>query len=369
MPTYCLVPENSVLDLAKYAAAALIVSFHALPLFGVEVLDVLYGQWLVRSCVPLFLLSSGYFFTRMDRARRLGYLRRVAAIYVAATILFLPMLLIEMQTTPTAGATWLLRNLLLGYYHLWYLSALTVGLAVWLLCAAAPRLRQHLRRRYPVYAVLLLLSGALLDEYRKLLGVTALERIGQVVAVLGGSRHALLFGIPLLLVGRFISEHQEALRRLQPRAHLLLGGAAAALGLAECVFLYRRLGAGISCDVTLFGWMPAMSVFLLSFYMRVSAAEGFSRTARKQADLVYVIHPWVIFLCIRLLDLHHLPLGVTAVACSATASAACIALLSQWRARSSLPPRTSPLPGGDIRGPSRRTAPCFRETGRYGPQH
>lgn len=143
LPAHAL-RKNPALDLAKYAAALLIVTFHALPLFEVEVLDVLYGQWLVRSCVPLFLLSSGYFFTQMNQARRLGYLRRVATIYVGATALYLPMMCIEMQVMPTNGTTWLLQNLLLGYYHLWYLSALTAALAVWLLCATAPRLQQHL---------------------------------------------------------------------------------------------------------------------------------------------------------------------------------------------------------------------------------
>lgn len=121
---------------------------------------------------------------------------------------------------------------------------MTAALAVWLLCATVPRLQQHLRRWYPAYAALLLVCGTLLDEYRHLLGAAALDRVGQLVDVLGSSRHVLLFGIPLLLVGRLINEHQEALLRLRPRTHLLLGAAAAAAGLVECILLYQALGRG-----------------------------------------------------------------------------------------------------------------------------
>lgn len=79
--------------------------------------------------------------------------------------------------------------------------------------------------------------------------------------------------------------------------------------------------------MTLFGWMPAASVFVLSLYAQAGRSERWSRTLRKQADLVYVIHPWVIFGCIRALGLHDLPLGATAIGLSAAASAACMALL------------------------------------------
>ncbi|SPT53380.1 Uncharacterized protein conserved in bacteria [Actinomyces bovis] len=337
-----LLQKNPALDLAKYAAAIIIVSFHALPLFGVEALDVFYGQWFARACVPLFLISSGYFFAQMDQAQRLSYLRRVTAIYAASTLLYLPMMLIELRNA-SGGTTWLLRNLILGYYHLWYLSALTVGLAVWLLCAAMPTLRQHLRRRYPVYAILLLLSGALLDEYYKLVDVAALNQISQLVGFLGGSRHALLFGIPLLLVGRFIGEHQEALLRLPLSTHLLLGALTAVLGLAECTFLYWALGAGITNDVTLLNYAPAVFVFIASFYLRAGKVERFSRRLRKNADLIYIIHPWVIFLTIRLLGLHGLPLGATAIVCSAAGSAVSIALLSRLRSLRSHRSEFSPL--------------------------
>ena len=100
----------------------LIIGSHASPLFHSVFLDYCYGQYFFRFCVPLFFLSSGYFFQKMTSDKRIKYIKRILIIYIVSSILYIPIVLYFDKS--------LIRAMLFGYRHLWYLIALFEGLVL-----------------------------------------------------------------------------------------------------------------------------------------------------------------------------------------------------------------------------------------------
>ena len=82
--------ENKLLDVIKYFSAILILASHCLPLIPNDSFNFFFGQWFFRFCVPLFIISSGYFFTSFDRGGKVKYLKRIAVLYIIASLLYLP---------------------------------------------------------------------------------------------------------------------------------------------------------------------------------------------------------------------------------------------------------------------------------------
>ena len=76
--------KTNILDLIKVVACVLIVGSHCLPLFRNDGLNYYYGQWFFRFCVPLFFVSTGYFFAKMEVARKKAYIKRIVLLYLGA---------------------------------------------------------------------------------------------------------------------------------------------------------------------------------------------------------------------------------------------------------------------------------------------
>lgn len=131
------------IDRFRMAAAFMIVAIHTAPfaVFG-EKADVIVTYCLFRVGVPFFLMVTGFFVLSAcgeggdDKLRR--YLGKTAGIYLAATILYLPLNLYAGKLPENMGA--FLRVLLFDgtFYHLWYLPAVILGcMVIRLLCRTA----------------------------------------------------------------------------------------------------------------------------------------------------------------------------------------------------------------------------------------
>ena len=112
---------KNTIDQIKLVACILIVGSHCLPLFESDIANFYYGQWFFRSCVPFFFISTGYFFAQMGKEKQKAYIKRIICIYVISAVIYLPL-----STRGTYVNT--LKNIVFGYSHLWYLSALVIGL-------------------------------------------------------------------------------------------------------------------------------------------------------------------------------------------------------------------------------------------------
>ncbi len=115
--------RNLTLDNFKIFLCILVISSHFQPLFNVNGEDVI--GWIIsngvsRIAVPCFFIINGYFLSgKIENAgASKKYLWKTLTIYISWTIIYLGYFI--------SRADYLVAGyLFMGYYHLWYLAALT----------------------------------------------------------------------------------------------------------------------------------------------------------------------------------------------------------------------------------------------------
>lgn len=295
--------ENKLLDIFKFFAALLIVASHCLPLVPNNYINFLYGQWFFRFCVPLFLISSGYFFASFENSRKIKYIKRIAIIYCISALLYMPFY-------ANNGIITLVRYAILGYHHLWYLSALVLSLLLYFVLEKTP-LSKIFNKLYPFVALLLIIIGAFYDEYQyifsKVNSFPLVVFINKAIQFTGGPRHALFFGFPMILIGKFLHEHQSDIK-IQKATCIVLIVVSFFVSLAEGLTLRHFGGESITCDITLFNYLPAVFLLILTFSYCPKVLESLNTKAiRKTADIVYISHILIIELVNKFLGIKYIP--------------------------------------------------------------
>jgi len=282
--------ENRTLDVFKFAACIMIVMSHLPSVFSSSVWDFYFRQWSFRFCVPFFFISTGYFFYR---SRNKGNtLKRIFWLYVLAYVLYLPSMLHLFMGWQDAVSR-LRWYLLVGYEHLWYLNALLQGLLIWYLLEKIPVVSKLFHRFGVPASVALLVLGILLDEYYRILPIEMLYRAGEFLQAFGGPRNVVFMGFPLMMLGGAAARWEETFRKIPTAVLVLSWVVLRALGYWECTWLLQTLGDGITNDLTIFGCLPALALFLLSFRFQIPIPEAFAKLLRKMAEYIYVLHPLI----------------------------------------------------------------------------
>lgn len=84
-----------------------------------------------------FFVSTGYFFAKMEVARKKAYIKRIVLLYLGAPLLYLPLYC-------NGGMVPIMSNLIFGFHHLWYLSALAMGLITVTIAQKVMKIRKYL---------------------------------------------------------------------------------------------------------------------------------------------------------------------------------------------------------------------------------
>lgn len=174
--------DNKALDIIKYVSSILIVCLHCQPVFRTEIINVYLFQWLCRFCVPLFFISAGFYFYRFSEERKKKYIIRLLIIYAVASLIYLPFNIRE-----SASVIEIIKNLLFGYYHLWYLSALIISLCIVYILNKLV----GFSRIFIFAGLLLWIAGVFLDEYYKFLDNSSVMTLIYYLGYIGGVRHIL----------------------------------------------------------------------------------------------------------------------------------------------------------------------------------
>ena len=261
---------NSV-DIIKFFCCILIVASHVGDIIPNPTANYFYGQWFFRFCVPLFLMSSGYFFAGMSSVKKRSYILRILAIYVLSSVLYSAYIA---ETSP------LWPQLVFGFHHLWYLIALAEGLILlWL--------TEHVSRKAGnIFAVLMFSVGIIFCSYWKMSDSEAVKSCaGFIDSYMGGARNGIFFAFPMLAAGRELYRHKEILSMILSSAVMFTVGAFA-LSFIEAEFLRRNITPPIHNDITIFGWIPALFLLVIGLKVHVKYSPASMRTLRKVNDLV-----------------------------------------------------------------------------------
>lgn len=292
---------NNTLDLLKILATILIVGSHCLPLFSNQSYNYYYGQYLFRFCVPLFFLTTGYYFTKMNNKQKVSYIVRILILYLISTVLYIPLIL---QAGPSIED--IIYQIVFGYGHLWYLSSLLFGLLIFYFIDNTKSTK--------IYFLLipLLMVSIIFTEYYKLFDSSLLIKIHQLLTYVGTARNSLFFALPLLIVGGVIRKYNQKIFNIKNTTYLVCLIISAILSFVESYFLAGKLGYDIHLDVTAFNMFFPIILFILSFKISISLNNDKMKLMRKLCDYVYIVHLYVIYILNSIFKFTHMRLFIIA---------------------------------------------------------
>ncbi len=302
---------NKTLDVFKAVCCIIVTAAHLPPIFADELKSAYFNQWFLRFCVPFFFVCSGYFFEKSHDKRK--NLRRVGWLFALAYVIYLPPILQDAANLSEiiSKVRW---NLVIGYEHLWYLSAALEGMIIWYVLERIPGVRTVFAKFGTLAGVLLLLLGALLDEHYPLLNIPLLTTLGEFMQRFGGPRNVVFMGLPLMLFGGAIARREDRVRKIPVVALAAAWMLLRALAFWECGYLFEYRGLGITNDLTLFGCWPAVILFVLSFKWNLPIPDGLATMLRKLSEYVYILHPWAAMWISKYIFLEPVPLWIGTIA-------------------------------------------------------
>lgn len=249
-----------------------------MPIFKNNTLNYYYGQWFFRFGVSLFFISSGFFYNSMNKEKKKQYIRRLIYIYLISTIIYIPLFI--KNTT----ILWFIYNIIFGYGHLWYLSAIISTLLIIYFS------EKYIKVNNTKLSIILLLIGILFDEYYKIINLPVINKTGNILSYIGGGRSFIFFAFPLLLIGMIINKNFEQIKKYHIKKIIIYLFLSIIFSFIEITFIRYKLSDNITADMTIFNLIPPVLIFILSFMIDNKKIRINTKLLRKMSDIIYIIH-------------------------------------------------------------------------------
>ncbi|MGN6133873.1 MAG: acyltransferase family protein [Aureliella sp.] len=270
--------RNATLDWLKIVLACFVVGIHAEALSDRSPLaSYLLTEGLFRIAVPLFLIINGYYLRQHLEAGKPFWLwfKRVLLLYVLWTIIYAPYILSAARGSGSLAGLKVAKDLVLGYYHLWYLPAMLVaGTATWLVgrCCA--------RALLPLATIVLM--GGLALQY-----ATNYSWILDPDAPHWLYRNGVFVGFPFFAIGAALGQHEPGLaRRWSTASNRIAAAAALTLVLAEAMVNYHACGHEFDILLSLAVACPV--VFVIA---NGQCTLGSTKLLASLSTAIYLVHP------------------------------------------------------------------------------
>lgn len=280
----------------KFIAALLVVANHTGPLASFDpYADFLFSGVLTRIAVPIFFATSGFFYfrklsgdARADRRHLRRYLGSIGRLYLIAIALYIPLNVYNGYFSPFPGFFPMLRDIVFDgtLYHLWYLPALMIGIA--LLHALYRFMRPG---AVMAVACALYLVGLLGDSYYGFIAGNDVlaEMYRGLFTAFDYTRNGLFYAPVFLALGAVVARRKRVPPR--PPTLALLSAAFLCAMFAEAIWL--RAGAVPRHDSMYVFAVPA-AYFLVLWALPYKGDA--KRGLREGRVWIYILHPIAIVL-------------------------------------------------------------------------
>lgn len=151
------------------------------------------------------------------------------------------------------------------------------------------------------------LGEVLLDKYYLMSNSATVVDVGNFYAdYLGGGRHTVFFGLPLMVMGYRIAE-SEVWRRLNLVALMVGLIISSLLSFVEVRWILSQFDDSFYIDITLFNWIPGLILFLMALKIEEDLDLNINtKPLRKITDIVYITHPAVIWALSKIFGLKYM---------------------------------------------------------------
>lgn len=272
--------RNVSLDILKLLMAFMVVGLHADFLDEFSALgSYLFVNGLFRTAVPVFLIINGfYFFSVLAKNTQSSWLKRVSTLYIIWMLFYAPFWL-SIPDLSLFGIAKLVKDIVIGYYHLWYISGM-LGAAI---------LMSLLNRFSSLFLIGTILASSLtgiiiqyLGNYH-FFGDSALDKLFNTHWL---HRNALLFSYPFFCIGYLIRKHRYH-EKITLKSSVTMSSLGIILLLVESHFNYYQAGREGGFDNYFSLLIACPFIFIIFSKMEV---HGNSKNIALYSSAIYFIH-------------------------------------------------------------------------------
>lgn len=275
--------RNLLLDIFKIALAFMVVAQHGAFLNDISQEGYnLTVQGIFRIAVPIFFIISGYYFTSIfNKERLIIWIKHIFSLYAFWMIFYF-----LFWFDPTSFTkTYVIRTIIFGYHHLWYLSAMIgAGILTYLF--------KEKTTLGIILAFLLFTIGVLiqyLGNYH-LLSSPILNTLANTTFI---HRNFLFLGFPFFYIG-FIINKKRIMEKTKTNSLILITFLSSCLLLSESWFnsVYSLKDNGFDNLLFLVLVCPLLFILLLRSKLKTE-----NKNIALVSTAIYLIHPfWLIVL-------------------------------------------------------------------------
>ncbi|WP_054024730.1 acyltransferase family protein [Bacillus sp. FJAT-28004] len=289
-------PNYSGLDWLKFIAALFVIANHTSPLLSYnEYTDFLFSGIISRLAVPIFFMSTGFFFFRKltgdkvkDQKALFGYIKKIGWLYSIAILLYIPLNVYKGDFSDHFTFVSFMRDIVFDgtFYHLWYLPALIIGLFITYYLYQKLSLSMLLVIGSLLYAV-----GLLGDSYYGITqNIAFLKHFYEwMFHIFDYTRNGLFYAPIYLILGIWAAKKPQPARK--PIAYAALFLVSLALMITEASIL-KAIQYPRHDSMYVFAW-PA-TYFLFQWALSWKGRTG--KAFREWRVWIYILHPIAIVL-------------------------------------------------------------------------
>jgi len=302
--------RNVSLDVLKLLMAFMVVGLHAGFLGEVSTLgSYLSVNGLFRVAVPVFLIINGfYFYPVLTKSFHINWLKRVLILYVV-WMLFYSYFWFSVPDLSLVGVIKLVRNIIFGYHHLWYISGM-LGAAILLL--ALKRFSSTLVIATIIISSMIGIAIQYLGNYHYFEDNTLDKLFNQNWF----HRNALLFSYPFFGIGYLINKHNLH-ERFSLNSTVVLAVIGALLLLFESYLNFYQVCREGGFDNYLSLLFVCPFIFMVFEKMDI---QGSSKNIALYSSAIYFIHSFFLSMLREFTELEPTMLTVLCILLSVVAS-------------------------------------------------
>jgi surface polysaccharide O-acyltransferase-like enzyme len=279
------------LDILKIILAIMVVAIHSGFLGDISELGrYLTTAGLFRIAVPIFFVINGFFFFSLPPEKIVTWFKRVIILYLFWTLVYIGYWF-RAETINLFEIVRVIKTLLVGHEHLWYLPAM-IGAALVLL-----PLRKLSSPALLAIALILYVIG-LSIQYSGNYHLAANPSLDKVLNSHFVYRNFLFFAFPFFAIG-YLLRRTEAYKKFSLASVASMALVAAILLLIESYLDFKFMVVTKGFDIFLFLIVVCPLIFMAALKLDI---RGESKTLALYSTGIYFIHPLFISLMKNYVD-------------------------------------------------------------------